>query len=309
MATKQFDIAVVGHFSMDYLKLPTNLKPYAVLGGAVAYVSLITRQLGATAAVISKVGADFPEDYSRRLRKEGVDLSGVTKAPDEVTTSFELTYNRDLSSRTLRLKNKGSQITLEDLPSLRAKAIHIAPIAAEISFDVVECLKSRSGCLSVDPQGMTRRFDQKGNVTCCSQMDKRILPLINIYKSSFDEVVLLTGQTDLKKATKAIHDFGPETVIITLGSQGAILSTKGEIYNVPAYKSEHVVDPTGAGDAFIGAFLTEYIRQKEPLWCACAGSAAASLVVESIGAEFFGQKKEIYRRARTVYEMNRISRE
>ena len=50
---------------------------------------------------------------------------------------------------------------------------------------------------------MTRRFDENGNVTCCAQMDKRILPLVNIYKSSLDEIEVLTGQSDLEKAIES----------------------------------------------------------------------------------------------------------
>ena len=296
------DVAVVGHFSLDSIKLPSRSKPYEILGGAVAYVSLVTRRLDGVVSVISKVGTDFPDAYMQRLREEGVDLSGVVKAANEHTTSFELAYNEDFSSRTLKLRSQGSPIAPSELPrSLHAKAIHIAPIAAEIPYKVVERLKGCSKCLSIDPQGMTRRFDKDGNVACCAQMDKRILPLINIYKSSFEEISVLTGQSDLTKASRAVHDMGPEIVIATLGAKGSVLSFQGAIYNIPACHSEKVVDPTGAGDVFIGGFLAEFIRRKDPLWCACVGSAAASLVVEDVGSSFFGEKEEIYRRASEVY--------
>ena len=53
---------------------------------------------------------------------------------------------------------------------------------------------------------------------------------------------------------------------------------------------------------FIGGFLTEYLRQKESTWCACVGSAAASVVVEGLGPTYFGTKEEIYRRAKILYE-------
>ena len=92
-----------------------------------------------------------------------------------------------------------------------------------------------------------------------------------------------------------MHDLGPEIVIVTMGAKGSVLSVQGATYDVPACKSKRVVDPTGAGDVFIGGFLTEYIRQKDPFWCACVGSAAASLVVEDVGTTFFGEKEEIYR--------------
>ena len=303
MTTNSLGLAVVGHFSIDSLKLPSRPRPYTVLGGAVAYVSLVTRHLGGTVAVISKIGKDFPQTYTARLREEGVDLSSVTKTEEEWTTSFELTYNTDLSARTLKLRHYGSEITKADLPrALNAKAIHIAPIAAEIPLEVVENLKKCTNCISIDPQGMTRRFDEEGNVACCSQMDKRILPLVKIYKSSADEITVLTGHQDLNKAIRAVHDLGPEIVIATKGAQGSLLSVKGEIFHVPACKSTRVVDPTGAGDVFIGGFLAEYILQKDPLWCACVGSAAASLVVEDVGTTFFGEKAEIYRRASVIYE-------
>jgi sugar/nucleoside kinase (ribokinase family) len=303
MAATTFDIAVVGHFSMDSIILHSLPKPCSVLGGAVAFVSLVARRLGATVSVISNVGSDFLQAYSELLRVAGVDLEGVKLLKNEKTTSFELTYNSDLSARTLCLRRQGSPIMLVDLPeSLSARAIHVAPIAGEISYEIVEKLRTSGGCLSIDPQGMTRRFDEAGNVGSSAQLDDRLISLIDIYKSSYEEIAVLTGQSDLKKAIKTVHDLGPRIVMVTMGAKGSILSNQGTIYEIPVFKSKRVVDPTGAGDVFIGAFLAEYVREKEPFWCACVGSAAASLVVEGVGASFLGEKDEIYRRARVIYE-------
>jgi sugar/nucleoside kinase (ribokinase family) len=303
MAVQNSDIAVVGHFAIDSIRLPSRSAPFVVLGGSVTYVSFVTKRLDAMVSIISKVGGDFPEAYLWWLGEEGIDLSGVTKLANEQTTRFELRYNKDLSNRTLKLTSKASAINVSDLPhSLRAKAVHVAPIAGEISYEVVERLKGCAEVLSLDPQGLLRSFDETGNVTSRGQVDKRLFSLINICKSSRDEISALTGHSDLKSAIKAVHDFGVETVIVTLGAKGAVLSVMGTLYNIPACNSRVFVDPTGAGDAFIGGFLTEYIRQKDSLWCACVGSAAASLVVEGIGPTFFGEKEEIYQRARSIYE-------
>jgi sugar/nucleoside kinase (ribokinase family) len=303
MAVQNSDIAVVGHFAIDSIRLPSRSAPFVVLGGSVTYVSFVTKRLDATVSIISKVGGDFPEAYLWWLGEEGIDLSGITKLANEQTTRFELRYRKDLSSRTLKLTSKASAINVSDLPhSLRAKAVHVAPIAGEISYEVVERLKGCAEVLSLDPQGLLRRFGKTGNVTSRGKVDKRLFSLINIYKSSGDEISALTGHSDLKTAIKAVHDFGVDTVLVTLGAKGAVLSVLGTLYNIPACRSSVFVDPTGAGDAFIGGFLTEYIRQKDSLWCACVGSAAASLVVEGIGPTFFGEKEEIYRRTRSVYE-------
>jgi sugar/nucleoside kinase (ribokinase family) len=186
--------------------------------------------------------------------------------------------------------------------SLHAKVIHVAPIAGEIAYDAIAKLKKCTEILSLDPQGLLRSFDAAGNVTYRSSISKRLLSLITVYKSSLDELNAATGCSNMKSAIKTIHDFGVETVLVTLGTKGAVLSIGGTRYNIPQCKSAAVVDPTGAGDVFMSGFLTEYIRQKDSLWCACVGSAAASLVVEGIGPTFFGEREEIYRRATSIYE-------
>jgi len=297
------DLVVIGHFSIDTIHLPSRTSPLVILGGSAAYSSLVTRRLGGSVSVISKIGGDFPEAYLWWLGQEGVDLSGVVRLANEQTTRFELEYSKDFASRTLKLRNRAPPIDVCDLPCpLKAKTVHIAPIAGEISYDVVEKLKSCAEVLSLDPQGLLRSFDAAGNVGFRLPVDKNLLSLINIYKSSQDEIIALTGCSNLDSAIKAIHDFGVATVIVTLGANGAVLSVERTVYRVPACSSSTVVDPTGAGDVFMGSFLTEYNREKDSLWCACVGSAAASLVVEGIGPTFFGDREEIYQRAWSLYE-------
>ena len=303
MAAQNSDIAVVGHFSIDTILLPSRTRPFVILGGAATYTSFAAKRLEATVSVISKVGGNFPDAYLWWLEQEGVNISGVTKLADEQTTCFELRYSEDYSERALKLKSKGSPITPADVPKdFHAKAIHVAPIANEVSYELVEHLKKCADILSLDPQGLLRSFDEAGNVTETASIDNRILGLVNIYKSSQNEIYALTGKSELKPAIKAIHDFGVETVIVTMGAKGSVLSVGGAHYEIEAAPSEVMVDPTGAGDVFIGGFLTEYLRQKESLWCACVGSAAASLVVEGIGPTYFGKKEEIYRRANCLHE-------
>jgi sugar/nucleoside kinase (ribokinase family) len=283
--------------------LPDRHAPFVVLGGSPTYVSFAARRLDARVAVVSKVGNDFPNAYLWWLRQENIDISGVVKAENALTTRFELKYNGDLSERTLQLKNRAPPITVEDLPnSLKARAIHVAPIAGEISYDIVERLKKCTECLSFDPQGLVRNFDENGNVTLGSLEDKRILEMVNIYKSSLAEIEAVTNQSDLNSAIKTIHDYGAKAVIVTLGMKGAVLSVEGNVYNIPAYIPPKIVDPTGAGDAFIGGFLAEYVNDENYLRCACVGSAIASIVVEALGPTFSGDEAEIYQRARTLYE-------
>jgi len=298
-----FDIVSVGHLCIDSISFPNRQLPYIILGGSAAYVSLAARRLGASVYIISKVGGDFPEAYLWWLNQEGVNLAEVAKLKQEKTTRFELKYNSDLSNRVLRLTSKAPPITVEDLQkTIKAKVVHLAPIANEISYEVAEKLAKSAEVLSLDPQGLVRAFDENGFVANEPLKDKRILELIDVYKSSQDEIEAVTGVADLKAAIRTVHDFGVETVIVTLGAKGAVLSVEGTAYEIPAYTPNKLVDPTGAGDAFIGGFLAEYVRGKEILWCGCVGSAAASTVVEGVGPTFLGDRDEIYRRANLLYE-------
>ncbi len=303
MATQASELAVVGHFSVDTLILPTRKNPFKILGGPATYASFAAKRLGAQVNVISRVGAEFPQAYLWLLEQEGINTQNVVRHQNDTTTSFELTYTENFADRHLKIKNKGAPLTVEDLPKdFHAQAVHLAPIDGEISLEVAEQLKKCCDILSVDPQGLMRSFDGEGNVTDSAPVDNDIFPLINIYKSSQAEIYYLTGESELKQAIRVIHDVGVETVIVTMGAKGSVLSVEGALYNVAACPSQVVVDPTGAGDVFIGGFLAEFIRQKESLWCAAVGSAAASMVVEGLGSTYFGSKEEIYRRAQVLYE-------
>jgi sugar/nucleoside kinase (ribokinase family) len=297
-------VCVVGSFSLDSIVV-SGCKPFYNLGGASTFSSFAVNTLGASVSVVSRVGGDFPEDYLRWLHGAGIDVSAVKRYPHESTTSFELCYSDDFSKRTLKLTRKGSPFGLEDIPcGLFAKAIHVAPIADEISYEVMRHLRSCCDFLSFDPQGLLRSYDEHGYMfpSLHHQVDRRVLGLVNVCKVSLDELFVLTRQSELAAAVKTMHNVGVETVIVTMGDKGSLLSVDGDCYNVPACKSSAVVDPTGAGDVFIGAFLVEYLRGETSLWCASVGSAAASLVVEGLGSTFFGNRQEILKRAALLYE-------
>jgi sugar/nucleoside kinase (ribokinase family) len=298
-----FDIVSVGHFALDSIFLPERKTPFVVLGGSVTYVSLAARRLDSRVSVISKVGDDFPEAYKWWLGQEGVDLSNVLKAKGTRTTRFELKYNNDFSDRDLRSECRTSPITVEDVPfPPKARAVHIGPIAGEVAYDLVEKLRNCGEVMSLDAQGLVRRFDENGNVTLGPLLDERVLGLVDIFKSSLSEAQTLTGLLGLESAVKAILDHGVKIVIITLGSKGTAVSVDDAIHNVPACKPEKLVDPTGAGDAFVGGFLAEYVRGEDCSWCSCVGAAVASLVVEGVGPTYFGEREEIIRRAQFLYE-------
>jgi len=297
-----FDLVTVGHFAIDYIHLPRMVSSKPTLGGSPTYVSLAAAKLGARVSVVSKVGEDFSNNYVKWLKNNKIDLLGLKRVKDASTTQFVIKYQKDWK-RKLQLKARAPTISANDLPdSLQARAVHVAPIANELSEELVTKLRKATSILSLDPQGFVRDFDRKGNVRLKSWKGQSVLEQVDVYKSSLNEIEAVTGATNLQLATRKIGDYGVKIVIVTRGMHGSTVFFDNTLYNIPAYASKNVLDPTGAGDAFSGAFLAEYIREKDPLWCACVGSASASFVVEGVGPEKFGEKEETYERATKIYE-------
>ncbi len=70
---------------------------------------------------------------------------------------------------------------------------------------------------------------------------------------------------------------------MTLGAEGSLIATPEERRRVPGIEAE-AVDATGAGDAFGGAFLAEYLRSGDPFRAARYGNVAAALKTRGHGA-------------------------
>jgi len=300
-----FDLVTVGHLAIDRIFSPKIVAPRPTLGGPPTYVSLSARRLGAEVSVVSKVGGDFPDEYVTWLCASGVDVSGLERVEGALTTRFILRYEDDWG-RKLQAVSRAPSIGPEDIPpNLQAKAGHVAPIVGEVPPETVGKLRKMVGVLSLDPQGFVRQIGKEGNVGLRRWANVQVLRQIDVYKSSVDEIRMVTGLKNLRSAMRKVSDYGVPIVMVTKGVEGSTLLQEGRFYDVPACKPRVILDPTGAGDAFIGAFLAEYVQGKDPIWCACVGSAAASFLLEGVGPAVFGSKEEVYARASGIKDFVR----
>src|SRR5205807_1749090 len=69
------------------------------------------------------------------------------------------------------------------------------------------------------------------------------------------EARLLTEEDNLIRAGHAVRRLGPKFVIIKKGEHGAMLLSEDGVFVMPAFPTEKVLDPTGAGDSFAGGIL------------------------------------------------------
>jgi ribokinase len=86
-----------------------------------------------------------------------------------------------------------------------------------------------------------------------------------------------------EETARSLGALGPETVVVTLGAAGAAVAHDGKTTLLPAPRVD-VVDTTGAGDAFCGAFAADLARRVDPFSAARTGVVAGSLATTVPGA-------------------------
>lgn len=288
-------LTIVGHLTIDEVILKNGT--HYNMGGVACYAALAARILKSEVKIVSRVGADFPREYLRLLESMGIDTSGIYVDPKSKTTSFQLSYLD--GGRRLKLLSRAGEISLE---GIEGDAIYLGPVAWEIGVIDIERLLGKQRMVALDPQGLMRESGEAGNI-----MLKPInlkLPNLWILRISREEAQILSKNDNTNIMLELLKDTGARIIILTLGVEGALIYDGRKKIKVPSYGVQEV-DPTGAGDAFGGAFVAEYLNSKDLKFAAAVGSAAASLVVEDVGFQSLispSAKDEIRRRAWEIYE-------
>lgn len=99
-----------------------------------------------------------------------------------------------------------------------------------------------------------------------------------------DQVRALTGVSDVVEAAAVIRSYGVETVLVTAGAAGSVISTVDGVDQLPAFDVP-VVDTTGCGDGYTAGFVTGLGRGWTVVEAARLGTAAASLVATGLGSD------------------------
>lgn len=117
---------------------------------------------------------------------------------------------------------------------------------------------------------------------------EEVLAQIDIFMPSDQEVMSLFREEDapmdVQQCALWFADRGPRIVVQKLGSDGVLVHEKGGgFWHVPALPVQ-VVDVTGAGDAFCGGFMADFVQQGDAVRAAITGTVSASLCVQDYGA-------------------------
>jgi ribokinase len=161
--------------------------------------------------------------------------------------------------------------------ALSARACHIAPMPLERQTALVQHFGGRPGLISLDPHDEYIAHNEAAFV--------ELLRLVDVFLPSRKEAALLYGRDDPVAAARAFAATGPAVVAIKLGVEGSVVYGPGleEPVAVPCV-AVPLTDPTGAGDAYCGAFAVTYAYTRDPLESALRATVAGALTVGHHGA-------------------------
>ncbi len=269
-------ILVVGSVALDSVETPYGKADEAV-GGSATFFSTSASYFHPV-NLVGVVGIDYPMSEIEFLKERGVDFTGLQMV-EGLTFRWAGKYNFDLNEReTLYTHLNVFSAFRPIIPDnyKNSDFVFLGNIAPELQYNVLDQVQ-KPKCVILD----TMNFWITGSLDAL----KKVLQRVDLFMLNDSEARLLTGETNLIKATKVIFGMGPKTIVIKKGEHGAALITPEFIFFVPAFPVENVFDPTGAGDTFAGGFVG-YLAKSGDLSEAnlrravVYGSAMASFCVE-----------------------------
>jgi sugar/nucleoside kinase (ribokinase family) len=111
----------------------------------------------------------------------------------------------------------------------------------------------------------------------------RLLPWTDLLFVNQDECGMLAGTREPAAAAQFFAGHGTEIVVVKTGGTGCRVFHRGASFESPAYQVD-AVDTTGAGDCFVGGFLSALVEGSPLEDCARLANAVAAMSVRSMGA-------------------------
>jgi sugar/nucleoside kinase (ribokinase family) len=254
-------------------------------GGVGANCALGLAGWGAAARLVGCVGQDIFSEYVLKVLEENkVDVRCVQRTGAALTGMFYINVTPD-GERTF-FGGRGANAHLRMPPrkaglTTSASAAHIAGHSfldrgpAQVAKHLIKAIQARGGWVSLDV-GMepSKSIPQK-----ILQMARRV----DILLVSLDEAATLTGTRDPFRAFEDLRKAGAREVVLKVGRRGCLISESGRPLLVPSF-TVRAVDSTGAGDAFVAAFLQARLRGWPTIEGANAANAAGALATTATGA-------------------------
>jgi sugar/nucleoside kinase (ribokinase family) len=272
-------VLIVGSTALDSIKTPTAHNP-RLLGGSASHAA-VAASFFSPVKLIGVVGEDFPEPYLRLYRKHKIDLEGLQIVPGKTfhwSGEYEVNMN---NRRTLATELGVFETFTPRLPAawLNIPFVLLANIAPSLQLHVLNQMR-RPKFVVADTMDLWLNIALPDLLKLLRRVDGFVL--------NESEARQLAQEDNLFRAAKKIHKLGPKHVIVKKGEHGAILSNRSGLFVSPAYPLQDVVDPTGAGDSFVGGMMGYLAAAKGPVEGNLRRAMVYGSVVASYCCEDFG---------------------
>jgi len=239
-------VLIVGTTALDSIKTPKAENP-RLLGGSASHAA-VAASFFAPVNLVGVVGNDFPRKYIDLYRKHDINLDGL-QIKEGKTFHWSGEYEINMNNRRTLLTELGVIETFSpDLPKAYVDSpfVLLANFAPALQNLVLNQMKKPRFVVADS-------MDLWINIALPDLL--KLLKRVDGFVLNDSEARLLTKEDNLLTALKKTHKLGPKYVIIKKGEHGAILSSKQGLFLSPAYPLNKVVDPTGAGDSFVGGMM------------------------------------------------------
>ena len=241
------DLCVVGTLAFDDVETPAG-KREGVLGGSATYFGVAASYYASVGAV-SVVGEDFPDAYRAVLTGHGIDLAGVEVPVGGKTFHWAGRYEGTMDqAETLATDLNVLETFDPKVPESwkQCPYVFLANTDPAIQLRVVEQLKAPK-LVVMDTMNLWIDIARDNLLKVLAKVDGLVI--------NDAEARMLSGESNLIAAGKALLRFGPRFVILKKGEHGSFLFSEKRLFGLPSYPLETVVDPTGAGDSFAGGTM------------------------------------------------------
>ena len=250
-------IVVGGTIAIDNVKTPFADET-ELLGGSASYAPLAASFYRRPVHLVGIVGKDFPARHLAMLESRGISLDGVERSEgDSFTWSGE--YFNNMNERTTH------RVGLNVLESWQVKvnaAAASSPFVVLANMSPDNQLEMLAQCTAPDRFVIADTMDLW--IEIANERLHDVLKQIDLFVINEGEAREFARTHNLLQAGRSLLEKGPKHVVIKLGEFGAMLFSGGatpQFFRSHAYPLEEVVDPTGAGDSFLGA-LAGYLAAK-----------------------------------------------
>jgi len=249
------DITAVGSMALDTVTTHYGTHENC-LGGSAVYFSM-SASFQAKVGLIGVVGDDFPKAHVELLRGHGIDLDGLEVVKGAKTFRWSGSYLNDVNAADTHCTMLNVFATFEPkIPEnyKKAKTLFLANILPSLQMKVIEEMEPE--CYKVCD---TMNF----YINSARPELEKVFESVNVIVMNDGEIKMFTDTANLIRAGRIVMErFYPEYLIVKKGEHGSLVFGRGGFMKaIPAFPTEKVVDPTGAGDSFAGGVLG-YIARK-----------------------------------------------